>query len=331
MESSNSGDSDFQSIEKPRMTFTLRVKRKKTTFYLLNRKNAISRLQLRDSFTDSMSLFDLQIRVGSCYEPNLNEYFQSVEDQIMRWNEDCISVVKNTILALKGSDIVKCIDLPKSIFIVLTNGYDEGCASYTRINNVIMIPIQLLLYDQYNYMLNNFPCNIILCRQLFHLMTKRNPSLRDDLYSTINYKKIPTGHNIDLPDSLRDFKITNPDAPYSRHYLQVTETITGNDILVAPLMMASCPFDPSYNATLFEYCVPVLVVLDEKTFLPKTNAKLLDYDDVDGFFENVGRNSLNNVHPEEIVADNFLHLLFNNFNVPNPEILRNIESVLKKY
>ena len=50
---------------------------------------------------------------------------------------------------------------------------------------------------------------------------------------------------------------------------------------------------------------------------------------VTNFEEQIGRNTGYIIHPEEILADNFAHLIIETKNLPNPEIVAEIAKVLK--
>ncbi|MFT6562596.1 MAG: hypothetical protein ACJAX6_000981 [Limisphaerales bacterium] len=49
---------------------------------------------------------------------------------------------------------------------------------------------------------------------------------------------------------------------------------------------------------------------------------------VEGFFEQIGRNTNYIIHPEETLANNFVHLMTGKQDLKNPEILEKIEAML---
>ena len=52
---------------------------------------------------------------------------------------------------------------------------------------------------------------------------------------------------------------------------------------------------------------------------------------ITGFYEQVGRNTGYILHPEEILADNFVHIVFNTENVASPDLLMKLKAVLAEY
>ena len=73
--------------------------------------------------------------------------------------------------------------------------------------------------------------------------------------------------------------------------------------------------------------------------LKGTNIKEIEYingnpiiysrEEVKGFYEKVGRNTRYTIHPEEILAENFVYTFFPKENLPNPEIVNMISARLK--
>jgi len=51
-------------------------------------------------------------------------------------------------------------------------------------------------------------------------------------------------------------------------------------------------------------------------------------DEVEGFFEQIGRNTGYIIHPEETLANNFVHLMTGKQDLKNPEIPKKIEAIL---
>jgi len=49
---------------------------------------------------------------------------------------------------------------------------------------------------------------------------------------------------------------------------------------------------------------------------------------VDGFYEQIGRNTDYIIHPEETLANNFVHLMIGKKGLKNPEIPAQIEKLL---
>lgn len=57
--------------------------------------------------------------------------------------------------------------------------------------------------------------------------------------------------------------------------------------------------------------------------------KLIAIKQASGFHEQVGKNTRYIIHPEEILADNFVLLVLGKRNIPSPEIVEKMEIILK--
>ena len=65
-----------------------------------------------------------------------------------------------------------------------------------------------------------------------------------------------------------------------------------------------------------------------KAILKDGHPILLKPDAVDGFYERIGRNTDYIIHPEETLANNFVHLMSGKKGLKNPEIPAQIEKLL---
>lgn len=88
------------------------------------------------------------------------------------------------------------------------------------------------------------------------------------------------------------------------------------------------PYD---GKTLFDYLKVGLVPLNGD-FVPVQKAgKTIIYalDEAEDFYTQVGKNTNYLIHPEEIMADNFAFTLTGKKDLANPEIIQNVQKVLK--
>ena len=94
-------------------------------------------------------------------------------------------------------------------------------------------------------------------------------------------------------------------------------------------------YDPKRGGEFFAYLVFKLMVITNangnwQPRLVQGQPQNLDPQEVQGFFEQVGRNTGYIIHPDEILAENFVLLLNGETNVPSPEILEGMRSVLRQ-
>ena len=169
----------------------------------------------------------------------------------------------------------------------------------------------------------------ILTHELFHILSSHNPELRKRLYAIVGFSPCT---EIRLPASLRARKITNPDAPVCEHYMEVQHG--GSTVKVAPILFSSRErYDVSRGGSLFQYLTFRLMVVeqdDDKWMPVQENGQpvLLEAGDVPAFSEKIGRNTSYIIHPEEVLAENFVLLVNNKTDVPTPRIVAEMRNVL---
>jgi hypothetical protein len=210
------------------------------------------------------------------------------------------------------------------VLLIQTTGREEGGAPYTRANAIILPAGTLARASKADL-------QAILTHELFHILSRQNPALKEKLYAAIGFK--PCGE-IAFPALLKSRKITNPDAPKNDHCIRVN--FAGEPAWAIPLLFASAErYDPIRGGEFFGYLEFSFLRVDGGGAEPPAKAT---YDDrqlqlvpptaITGFSEQVGRNTEYIIHPEEILADNFSLLVAQDKAVASPDVLRKIQAVL---
>ncbi|MCE9526489.1 MAG: hypothetical protein K8R36_10585 [Planctomycetales bacterium] len=156
----------------------------------------------------------------------------------------------------------------------------------------------------------------------------------DAAYTRANAIFLPsTCEEIPLPASLRERKLTNPDAPLLDCVIELK--VEGQVVTVTPILYSSVEsYDPAKGGPLFRYLTFRLMAVQKKDgkWQPATNAGapiLYDPKQMPSFLEQIGKNTGYIIHPDEILADNFKHLVKEEKNLPTPKIVEQMRSVLK--
>jgi hypothetical protein len=207
--------------------------------------------------------------------------------------------------------------------MIKTTGAEEGNAAYTR-GTAIVLPTGELAKSQEEL-------NKLFCHELFHILSRHNPELRERLYEAIGFTRCD---EIEFPRELTPRKITNPDAPRNDHFIRLTDQ--GQQCLAVPILLSSAEvYDAKRGGEFFEYLNFQFLVM-EKTSNPdrlkaqyeNSMPKLVGLQEISGFFEQVGRNTQYIIHPEEILADNFALLILGEQKPPSPEIVQEMKVIL---
>jgi hypothetical protein len=255
-------------------------------------------LSTRDEFVAQMSPFDRAARLKSATPVSEAQYLAFAGRSAVTWDGKHRARVAQVLEVLKPRLSQLRARLPEPVLLIETTGQEEGQAEYTR-GTAIVLPRGL--FDDPDKKLD-----FILAHELFHILSRGDADLRDDLYEDIGFAPCPTT----LPRALAPRKITNPDAPVSRHCIQVKWRDTEYSAL--PVLYAdAASYDASRGGEFFEY-LQFRLVLDTSAGAdsPAGSARLVKLDtDVSGFYEQVGNNTTYILHPEEILADNFAQVV----------------------
>lgn len=278
-------------------------------------------LTARDSFAHSLSKFDLQVRLQRVENATLAELDKLNEEAAIPWQNAGIERVRPAVEKLQARLRKYRLPLPKKILLIHTTGREEGEAAYTRANAIIL-PTKVLKY-QLEQM------ESLLAHELFHVLSRQNPELRSALYGVIGFRLCD---EIQLPESFKDRKLTNPDAPLIDCFIELP--VEGKKVLAAPILYSnSKAYDPKKGGTLFSYLTFRLMVVERKgdKLVPVLNGEnpvVFEPAQVPQFFGQVGSNTTYIIHPDEILADNFMHLVKESKDLQTPRLIDRIGSLL---
>jgi hypothetical protein len=281
-------------------------------------------LMTKDEFVRALSPFDRSARMKVDRPLTEDEYLGFVGNNVAEWTAEERQAVEAALKEIHLRLREWPLGFPEKIHMVKTSGAEEGHATYTR-GSAIMIPARQLAKGDSKELAR------LICHELFHILSRQNPELREKLYGVIGF--IPCD-NLEFPRELAARKITNPDAPRNDHFIRIE--IDGRKCSAIPVLLSRAEtYDAARGGEFFEYLeFQFLVVeLDAGKKRPKVvyengAAKLAGPPAVSGFLEQVGRNTKYVIHPEEILADNFALLVLEDQGVQSPEIIQKMKTIL---
>lgn len=275
-----------------------------------------------DAFLRALSPVDRQLRLQKDHDVAIPELLAFLRQEVLDWNPEQRQAVAASILRVKEKLRRFRLPLPPQIMLVHTSGNEEGHAAYTR-ENAILLPTKVLGYERDSL-------DRLLIHELFHILSRTSPDLRRELYRLIGFRICEP---ISLPAKIASLKLTNPDAPLIDCYLELAKD--GRKLHAAPLLYASIDkYDPAKKGTLFDYLVFRLLVVEKKDglWVAVTDGKqavLVDPRGIASFHDQIGKNTNYIVHPDEILADNFVHLVQETQNLPTPRIVEEMAKLLR--
>jgi hypothetical protein len=280
-------------------------------------------LRAEDDFTRSLSRFDLACRLQKGGDVTIDQWRDFVAGEVRPWEERQASKIAESIERLRPRLAKLNLPLPEMILLIHTTGKEEGHAAYTR-GAAIVLPDKVLAYPPADF-------DRILVHELFHVLSRHEPMLRSELYAIIGFQ---TCSPIALPPSLVGRKVTNPDAPLVDSYIELEAG--GKTYVAAPVLYASAKeYDPKVGGTLFKYLTFRLMVIEkhEGQWRPAMMGEqpvVIDAAKEPAYFDKIGRNTKYIIHPDEILADNFVHLVMGETNVATPRVLERMGRALGK-
>jgi len=277
------------------------------------------RLAKRDVYIKGMSPFERAAKIKKAGPISTDQYIEFIQKQALDWSDADQAKLLKIIQAAKPKLAPYAKHFPREIYLIKTTGNDEGGAPYTRGTSIIL--------PQRRVAQSAAGLERLFHHELFHILSRNNPSLRDELYSIIGYEKCGV---VTLPEPMMPRRISNPDAPVVEHCIRVSKE--SQPYWCAPVLFSRTPqYDPNVGGTFFRYLEFRLMAIDResaKAILKDGQPILLKPDAVDGFYEQIGRNTDYIIHPEETLANNFVHLMSGKKGLKNPEIPAQIEELL---
>lgn len=276
-----------------------------------------------DPFITNLTDFDLSARLKTSKQVTIEEYKLYLSNQVLDWNSNEKNKLENILSNLKDKLNDLNISTPKEILLIKTTGHEEGNAAYCRGNNVIVLPISYINMQQSEL-------QDIVLHELFHIFSRNNLPLQEKLYNSIGFSKIT---ELELPQDVKKWKITNPDAVLNNYCF--ISLINNTEYKVVPILLASSKYDENKGGEFFDYLSLYFMAIEEKdgkTLPLVINGSYLIFgvSKITNYFDIVGNNTDYIIHPEEILADNFVLLVNKSKNIKTKKVTKAINEILMK-
>lgn len=200
--------------------------------------------------------------------------------------------------------------LPDTVALIKTRGHHYGDGVFYTREHCIILP-QSELTDLKAPALTH-----IMAHELFHLLSRYRPKLREALYARIGFHPLPQPHwPLLLDTTLRQRLLLNPDGITDRYHIRVRDS-AGDTLLLAPLISAAMqPAQTSARNHYMAHFRPGFYPLTASDTgytvqsLPDGSSPLHIHDYPD-FRAQITSNTDYIIHPDEILAENFALILF---------------------
>lgn len=277
-------------------------------------------LRTADSYTKALSRFDLESRLKTRDEVTATDLMRLAAEEVVAWSDADRAKMGSVIASVAKRFAEYDLPLPPEILLIQTTGKEEGDAAYTR-RHAVILPRRYVGFRESQL-------EKIFIHEVFHVLSRHDAVLRHSLYEIIGFKPCSEAA---LPESLVDAKITNPDGPSLSYYIELD--VDGQKRSAVPLLYSPERFDPAQNRSFFQYMKFRLLVVQRHDDVwsvveESGNPILLDPKQISSFHQQIGRNTKYIIHPDEVLADNFMYLMTQKPDLPNPGIISKIAELL---
>ena len=280
-------------------------------------------LSRRDRYIESLSPFDRQSKLRAAVAVSEKEFLAHAARQVVGWQQADVARLTGRLDAIRPKLARLKLPFPKTVLLIQTTGEEEGRAAYCR-GNAVVLPRNVVRQGQRGL-------ERLLIHELFHVLSSHNPPLQERLYKVVGFRRC---NKVQLPAGMRDRRITNPDAPVCEHCVDVT--YQDQPVTVVPVLFSEKPYNGETRERFFVYLNFRLMVVEKdqagnwQPALTDNRPTLLEADEVPSFYEKIGRNTGYIIHPEEVLADNFVHLVNGTQNVKTPRIIADMNKLLSR-
>lgn len=261
----------------------------------------------------------------------LKEYKRFIQSEVSTFNLDEKSILFETVTKVK-----KLVDLvnprlwpaPLQIAKIKTNHLGAD-VFYTR-GNVIFIPDNIFTqYSDERYV-------PIILHEIFHILSRRNTDFRTKSYSLVGFEKL--AHDVVLPGSLSNIILSNPDGAHYNYGMQLNDST-----LVLPFITSKYGPYSDKHLSFFDYLDFNLYAIKkvDNYYMVEASASgqsTLNLRTTPTFFTKIKDNTQYIIHPDEIMADNFMLaiLAYNNdeydkFSKGGLDLIKDLQSILQAF
>jgi hypothetical protein len=279
-------------------------------------------LSARDEYVRAISALERSAQLRTGDKVDEGRFMQFMQGTVLDWTEEERRHLRPLIARLDRFLSGLKWKRPEKILLVRVDAALENGAPHTRANG-IMLPKSEFTTERRTY---------VVSHETFHVLSREDSGLKERLYGTIGFRRC---ERIEIPESVSRMRVTNPDAVENRHTIAVR--YRGKAVEAMPfLRFKSDKFD-TRSGFLGNARIAWLLVDRERADCRVRTGSAAEAEgapeELQGLFEQIGRNTQYLAHPEEILADNFFQLFVSTFRRPSaevqsPEILERMRAIL---
>lgn len=294
-----------------------------------------------DGFFQSLTITDMSIQLKKedmpatggeskvLYQELLRSEMEDFTEDEKAFMEEVFAVAKMELDKINPNLMPSLIELIKT----KTNHYGPD-VYYTR-EDAIILPKNIFIEKSLDAQLP------VMLHEIFHILSRYNETFKKEMYALIGFSKLED--ELVMPKEVYERILTNPDG-VRRDYIITLKDEAGKEQKALPLILSTKErYDPAMP-TFFSYLsfdLFPLVQLSEKEVtlgLNSTGGSALSIGHNADFFKQIKDNTQYIIHPDEIMADNFMMAVIANkngnydgFSEEGKKLLMDVMEILKTF
>jgi hypothetical protein len=253
-----------------------------------------------DAYIENQTPWERGARMQKVAEVPAAEFLAFVKQEVLDWTDD--ERASNTLALQAMVEMLSPYSrwMPDEVLLIKTSGREDYGGAYTRQNAIVFKGAN--------------PRTIaagLLAHELWHVISRQQPELRDKLYATIGFEFCGP---LQWTAGLDRYRLTNPDCPVNQHWIKIRHE--GVERHAMPVITARTErFGMDSGSSLGFLDTRLLMVeknADGSGVVPamKDGEPILAaFEEVENFYEQIGRNTTYLIHPEEAVASQVAMIL----------------------
>ena len=294
-----------------------------------------------DGFFGSLSIADMSIQLKRPDMPISGGESMLLYKDLLRSDMADFSATEKTFIEDVFKTTKSALDninsklMPSHLELIKTKTTHYGPDVYYTREDAIILPDNIFIDPSIE---SQMP---VMLHEIFHILSRYNEDFRDQMYALIGFSKYD--ENLVLPSEISNILLTNPDG-VSRKYVINLKDENGVEQLALPLILSTKeryePSMPSFFAYLsFDLYPLVKISADEVTLgLNSKGESALSIGHNGDFFKQIKDNTQYIIHPDEIMADNFMMAViahqnnsFEGFSDEGKKLLLDVLEILKTF
>ena len=277
-----------------------------------------------DDFVRGTTALERRVRMKTRQPVDEDRFARYLQSQVLEWRDDERKRIEPLLAGFPQFLARLKWQRPDRILLIVVDPEMEGGSPHTRAN-AIVLPRSFVAGSPRQL-------RLVLAHEVFHVLSRYNRELREALYASVGFKRCA---RVELPAAVEALRVTNPDAVENRHTLSVRLRGEARDALP---YVAFPSADVDVDANLLANLDTSWLLVDRaggdcRARVRSGTAERVAPSQLQGVYEQIGRNSDYLIHPEELLADNFMLLMLSALGagpprVPSPEIIERMRAIL---